>query len=307
MNFIENNIICPSCNKELASVNKKIICNYCDLLFPTIKEKIVLVSKENQLFPLSDYSENHYNKKITPQNKNFFKNFIPSPSVNLSQKRVLKKLLKSLSSIKQDYKILVLGCANQKNKLNKIFKKNNSLILSDISLNSDCNIIFDIHNIPFKSNTFDAVITTAVLEHVYNPEEAVNEIFRVLKKDGVVYSEMPFIQQVHEGAYDFTRLSMVGHHKLFKKFENIEDGIVAGPATALYWSIENLLIAFSSSIVVRNTMKAISRLFFSWVKYLDYIICLNRKSLDGASCTYILAKKSNKIRTALEVIDCYEN
>ena len=113
------------------------------------------------------------------------------------------------------------------------------------------------------------------------------------------------MQQVHEGAYDFTRLSLVGHHKLFDKFSSIEDGVVAGPATAFYWSLEHLLLSFFSKNILRNAVKLFSRIFFSWIKYLDYIIYYNIKSLDGASCTYILAKKSNNTRTAREIISKY--
>ena len=44
---------------------------------------------------------------------------------------------------------------------------------------------------PFKNNFFDAVIVEDVLEHLEQPEKAVSEISRVLKKGGVLTSYIP--------------------------------------------------------------------------------------------------------------------
>jgi len=57
---------------------------------------------------------------------------------------------------------------------------------------------------------FDAVWIQAVLEHVLDPVRVVAEIHRVLRPGGLVYSEIPFMQEVHEGAYDFTRFRLSG-------------------------------------------------------------------------------------------------
>ncbi len=52
------------------------------------------------------------------------------------------------------------------------------------------------------------------------PERVVSEIARVLKPAGMVYSEIPFMQQVHEGAYDFTRFTDSGQRWLFRQFKS---------------------------------------------------------------------------------------
>ena len=88
--------------------------------------------------------------------------------------------------------------------------------------------IADAHNIPIVNEYFDCVIIQAVLEHVLRPNQVVNEIFRVLKANGIVYSETPFLQQVHEGPYDFTRFTESGHRYLFKNFELIKSGASDG-------------------------------------------------------------------------------
>jgi SAM-dependent methyltransferase len=47
-------------------------------------------------------------------------------------------------------------------------------------------IIGDIHHMPFADNTLEAVICLAVLEHVENPIQAWNEIYRTLKPGGLL-------------------------------------------------------------------------------------------------------------------------
>ena len=67
--------------------------------------------------------------------------------------------------------------------------------------------------------------------------KALNEIYRVLNKKGIVYAETPFMQQVHEGAYDFARFTVLGHRYLFKDFEMIEIGGNKGPEFVLAWAV----------------------------------------------------------------------
>jgi hypothetical protein len=74
--------------------------------------------------------------------------------------------------------------------------------LRHLPLGSDA-ILAHTHQIPMADASVDGVIIQAVLEHVLEPA-AVAEIDRVLKPRKIVYAGTPFLQQVHEGAYDFT-------------------------------------------------------------------------------------------------------
>lgn len=98
-------------------------------------------------------------------------------------------------------------------------------------------VLADAHFLPFKDGSFDGVWIQAVLEHVLDPWMTVRESRRVLKPSGLVYADTAFMQQVHEGAYDFTRFTVSGHRWLFKNFELIDAGRSGGPGDALRWSI----------------------------------------------------------------------
>ena len=49
----------------------------------------------------------------------------------------------------------------------------------------------DIHCLPFKNNSYDAVICSEVLEHIENPEFAISELVRVLKPGAVLAISVP--------------------------------------------------------------------------------------------------------------------
>ncbi len=57
--------------------------------------------------------------------------------------------------------------------------------------------------LPFEADYFDAVTCLDVLEHVFEPEDLINEFSRVLKKGGIVVISTPNIRYWHH-LYDLT-------------------------------------------------------------------------------------------------------
>lgn len=50
----------------------------------------------------------------------------------------------------------------------------------------------DVQNLPFDDNYFNLIICNHVLEHVYDEEKAMKEIYRVLDKGGTAILQVPF-------------------------------------------------------------------------------------------------------------------
>ena len=114
------------------------------------------------------------------------------------------------------------------------------------------------------------------------------------------------MQQVCEGAYDYTRYSLSGHRVLLKNFREISAGIVAGPGTALVWAVENFVLTFMRSQWTRSAAKALVRLSLFWVKYFDYLLKNRPSAIDAASCTYFLGTKdANGGTSDLEIVNSY--
>jgi SAM-dependent methyltransferase len=180
------------------------------------------------------------------------------------------------------------------------------LIETDVYRGPRTQIICDAHELPFPGESFDGVIVQAVLEHVMDPQKVASEIHRVLKPGGLVYSEIPFMQQVHEGAYDVTRYTLVGHRRLFRWFDEVDSGVVAGPGTALLWAIRYAARALPRrSRSAANVFDALALVGFFWLKYLDDIVITHAGAVDGASATWFMGTKGVSALSDRDVIETY--
>jgi ubiquinone/menaquinone biosynthesis C-methylase UbiE len=93
----------------------------------------------------------------------------------------------------------------------------------------------DGHCLPFKDNSFDLILSQAVIEHLHDPFVAVSELFRVLKPGGRVYCESAFMQPLHAVPYHFFNTTVWGIERLFKDFEAIEVGFEGCLSQSLEW------------------------------------------------------------------------
>jgi len=176
-----------------------------------------------------------------------------------------------------------------------------ALVSFDIYASPTVQFLADAHSIPLPDNSFDAVIIQAVLEHVLEPNRVVSEIYRVLTQYGVVYAETPFLQHVHEGAYDFTRFTESGHRYLFKNFKLIKSGASAGAGTQLLWSLDN----FFRGLFRSKKLGKVIKLCFFWLQHFDKLIP-EPFNIDAASGVYFLGKKQMSQIDGKEVIVHYK-
>lgn len=88
--------------------------------------------------------------------------------------------------------------------------------------NADC--YYDGQHFPFSNEEIDSILASQVLEHVFNPDEFLSEINRVLKIGGMLLLTVPFVWDEHEQPYDYARYSSFGLQHLLKThgFEIIE-------------------------------------------------------------------------------------
>lgn len=98
------------------------------------------------------------------------------------------------------------------------------------------------YEIPAENETFDSALCTAVLEHLEEPEKALQECLRVLKPGGYAIYSVPFIWHLHEEPRDFYRFSRYGLKYLFEKtgFE-----VVAIQALSGFWVTFGQLLVYN--------------------------------------------------------------
>lgn len=76
---------------------------------------------------------------------------------------------------------------------------------------------YDGNIFPFEDASFDSVLCNQVLEHVFNPDEFLAQIARVLKPGAKLLLTVPFVWDEHEQPYDYARYSSFGLRALLEK------------------------------------------------------------------------------------------
>ncbi|NBV58095.1 MAG: SAM-dependent methyltransferase [Bacteroidetes bacterium] len=94
------------------------------------------------------------------------------------------------------------------------------MIKTDAYLNStDLHCIADAHSLPFEDDTFGYVYSLAVFEHLHSPWVAAEEIYRVLKPGGKVFTLTAFMQHLHGYPNHFFNMTTSGLKRVFNSFE----------------------------------------------------------------------------------------
>ena len=308
---ILENLVCPKCKSKIHTDNSIYRCtnSECSSKYPLIDGIPILINEDNSIFNINDF--NVRNKAIKTPKKNIRlsglkSRLIPKIGINLKAKQNYNTFLNTLIRNSSNRNVLVIGGEATGSGMECLMNSNEiELIETDVSFGSRTMVVCDAHDIPFQNNTFDGVIVQAVLEHVVDPYRCVEEIHRVLKDNGIVYSETPFMQQVHMGRHDFTRFTHLGHRRLFRKFEEIESGAVCGPGMALAWSIQYFFLAFTKSKIIRKLIIYFTIFTSFFWKYFDYYLINKEGSYDSASGYYFFGKKSKNTLSDRELIEGY--
>jgi SAM-dependent methyltransferase len=89
---------------------------------------------------------------------------------------------------------------------------------------SKIDVFYNGTSLPFENETFDSVFSSEVLEHVFEPDDILQEINRVMKPEAKLLLTAPFCWNEHEIPFDYARYTSVGIKHLLEKngFEVIE-------------------------------------------------------------------------------------
>jgi SAM-dependent methyltransferase len=316
MKSVQKNLICVSCNtniEQIDTINDTITCTICGCSYPFINRIPVIIDEKRSIFSFSDFlSQRNLFFDISKKGKvvALISKILPEIGGNNLGRNNFNFLERLLKEEKGNSKprVLVIGASIVGAGMDKfIASPDLDIVESDVSFGPRTQIIFDAHQIPYSNESFDCVIVQAVLEHVLDSAQCVAEIHRVLKTDGLVYAETPFMQQVHGGPYDFTRYSRSGHRKLFKDFKELKSGMTAGAGTSMAWAYQYFLLSLLGyNSFLKLLVKSFARITGFWMKYFDYLMQFNTRSSDGASGFYFIGQKSTTRLTDKDVIEYYK-
>jgi SAM-dependent methyltransferase len=89
--------------------------------------------------------------------------------------------------------------------------------------------------LPFADGSFDLVLSQAVLEHVPDPQRALDEMARVLRPGGRIHCEIAFTQPLHAVPSHYFNVTPHGAAHLFRDW-NVETlDWFGGPAVTVDW------------------------------------------------------------------------
>jgi SAM-dependent methyltransferase len=153
--------------------------------------------------------------------------------------------------------------------------------------NKNIHIYSPLHEIPKPDGFFDAIICNAVLEHVANPDEIMDEFARVCRLGGALYLGVPFLQPEHKDPTDYQRYTADGLKLLAERHGFIVEKVEAvhNVYTTFAWIVIQWLENRQS---FRNTL-------LKWVLYptLGYLSRHGKEQVFSlASCYRLLATRA---------------
>lgn len=261
-----------------------------------VRGQPVLVDFENSILDRDYLLASTGDSPIKRRRRSFFRGVF----FNGSNKVAPRIAAKFVEALPQDARVLVVGGGTVGEGADLLYETFPRVVGTDIYASEHTSVIADGHKLPFIDGSFDAVWIQAVLEHVLDPAQVVAEIWRVLRPGGLVFADTPFMQQVHEGAYDFTRFTLSGHRWLFRKFDLIEAGSSGGVGVALIWSIRY----FAYTITRSGKMGRLASTLVFWLRFFEG---KGRMATDAASGVYFYGSKSNYELRPKEIVSFYNS
>lgn len=296
---VRERLCCPRCRSSLVWSPTNALCSSteCGRNFPIIHGIPVLIDESKSIFDIADFVERSETTFRTSDRllKDTFKGVMPRIGHNIHAARNYLRFAKEVLAGSPRALVLVVGGGMLGKGMESLIDNPAiELVETDVALGPRTALIGDSHDIPFVDRSFDGVIVQAVLEHVLDPQRCVAEIHRVLKDNGIVYGETPFMQQVHMGPYDFTRFTHLGHRRLFRHFEELDSGASNGPGMALAWAWQYFLLSFTTRPFLRALLRGFAALTAFPLKYFDYFLIDRPSALDAASGMFFLGRKSGE-------------
>lgn len=124
---------------------------------------------------------------------------------------------------------------------------------------SGLDVIGDLNTVPIASDNVDVVLNFQVLEHVNNPGQVIQELYRVLKPGGKLCLTAPQGWHEHQQPYDFFRFTRFSLGMMLKKagFMNVEISPMGG-----YFRFMGMWLSFIPKILFQPRVLPVRILLF---------------------------------------------
>ena len=200
-------LACPKCLGRLLQQRNMLVCQICDASYPIRASVPILLPLGVEDLGAASISEND------PVSRHPY-------SASASE----------IIATHRDGLVLDLGAGGKLDRYANV-------VQIDIFRYPAVDVVASADKLPFADNTFDAVVSQAVFEHLQYPEWAVSEIRRVLKVGGIAKIDTAFLQPEHGYPHHFFNATESGLRHWFRDFDIVWSGVESfqQPKWALHW------------------------------------------------------------------------
>ena len=285
-------IMCPNCNSEqFVFYDQTFSCSSCNQTNDIVANQTpILLDKDYSLDILKniygkeswedyDYEEKTIKvAKFSKKRKTLYQRFTPSYRVQIGP--TYREFLEKYNI--KGYSLEVGGGPNSINYP--------GLLNFDINSYPTVDIIGDARKLPFKDQTFEAIICNSVLEHIADVEIVVEECLRVLKNGGFIFMCVPQVCGRHH-TLDYFRWTIPGLKKVFSKYKIIDDGIILGPGMFIHHLTTSMFITLTPSKFINKTLCFLLEWLLFPLRFLDLVGKNNKNYEDYAHTIFIIGQK----------------
>jgi len=194
-------LTCPKWLGELVFLEKIVLCNICGAQYPITDLGCVDIRLKSPK-KVTLHMTVGENKPIEAKKFNILRpNPVPEVEYSSSELPVhLPPIMASyIPKAQTDHSLcLDLGCGA--GEYRKAIEKAGYQWVGFDYQNPNAPILADAHAIPFHDNTFDFIMSLAVLEHIQYPPVMLREVFRVLKPGGIFLGSVTYLVPFHDSA-----------------------------------------------------------------------------------------------------------
>jgi len=288
-----DSIVCPACHSSMTRGMAERYCSACDITYSEVNGIPLMVHDANDIVlqPQTDGRAGSgkflkavfkviirsiptgYHSPITAENFEFLRENTPAGAACLAVGGGIDAFGKDTARLGED----ILA----------------DLVNLEVVPGPVVDLVADGHDIPFPDETFDLIISQAVLEHVKQPRRVVAEMLRVLKPGGLIFVDVPFIANVHMYS-DFWRFTPRGLQELMQDFEPVRFGQNAGLGASAALINSELMAAVLSC---GNTkyfyrLRLICRRLTSWQRCWDMILEKTSLPPDAPNSIYFIGRRN---------------
>lgn len=293
--------VCPRDHGPLHRRTECFVCSTCGSSYPLVRDVPVFICDERSVFAAADYTGDPgaavvARVGIAARSLRSFKaierglaGWLQGTTSNLKRPFYPDAVAETLKR-RGTARVLVVGSGGR-----SYSHPRAKVVCTDVGFGPHVQAIADAHDLPFPDGSFDLAVAVAVLEHVADPQRCVAEIWRVLGSGGLVYAVTPFMEPVHMGAYDFTRFTPLGHRRLFRWFDTIDEGVAMGAGSMFGFALSGFLVSLWGNRLWRNVAGLGGLFLMAPLKKLDKWMAPLPSRDNAGGCYFVGTRRETPI------------